>query len=178
MVLRGLVGPWSGEAYRHIPEGSPFDVLDFRFAGAGENRWNYPAQPTLYVAGDIAIALAEFARHLDNNRASGLRTALRARQLYRLHVRLERVLDLRRPDVRATLSIPDAPACFLEKAVARATAHYIRTVTTVQAIIVPSMAFLDEPDRWVGVLFLERLPAAPQAFVSSVERERVFRLEP
>jgi len=58
--LDDLVAPWSGDALRHIPAGSPFDVLDFRFAGLGaENRWNDPGQPTLYLAGDAGVAEIE-----------------------------------------------------------------------------------------------------------------------
>lgn len=178
MALPDLAGPWTGEAYRHIPAGSSYDILDFRFAGLTENRWNYRDQPTLYVASDLAVALAEMARHLDNIAGPGLEPVLRARELYRLTLKLERVLDLRSADVHAALSLAGAPHCFLEKEVARATAHYVRTVADAQAVLVPSMAFLDDPNRWVGVLFLEHLPGDAREFVTSVERERLFRLDP
>jgi hypothetical protein len=35
MALAGRLQRWSGAALRHIPAGSPYDVLDFRYAGRG-----------------------------------------------------------------------------------------------------------------------------------------------
>jgi hypothetical protein len=50
---------------RHIPAGSRCDALDTRFAGlAADNRWNEAAEPTFHLAGDLGVALAEYARHL------------------------------------------------------------------------------------------------------------------
>ena len=64
MHLSAHLAGWSGDAYRHIPKTSPFDVLDFRFAGLGaDNRWNTPGQPTLYLAGDEGVLIAEWGRH-------------------------------------------------------------------------------------------------------------------
>jgi RES domain-containing protein len=177
--LDGLLIPWSDYAYRHIPEGSSYDVLDFRFAGRGlENRWNYPRQPTLYLARDAGVAVAEFGRHLDENRAPALRSQVQARQLYRVQVRVERLLDLREASIQGAISIANAPHCFLTQDIARATANYIRATTSAQAILVPSMAFLDQPERWVSVLFLEKLPNDVRAFILSVERDGAFRLQP
>lgn len=178
MSVADFLVRWSADAYRHIPAGSSFDVLDFRFAGRGlDNRWNYPGQPTLYLAGDVGVALGELARHFEEDRTPTLKSQLAARQLYRLHVEVDRLLDLRDARVLEALSIEDAPRCFLDRAIARATAHFIRTVTLAPALLVPSTAFLDRPDRWVGVLFLEKLSADPRHFITSVVRDRSFRLE-
>jgi hypothetical protein len=80
--------------------------------------------------------------------------------------------------VHDAFSVVGAPHCFLDKEIARATANYIRVTTPAQAVLVPSMAFLDQPHRWVGVLFLEKLPNDVREFIISVERDRVFRLHP
>lgn len=179
MALDEFLRPWSGDAYRHIPAGSSFDVLDFRFAGRGhDNRWNDPGDRTLYLAGDHGVVVAEFARHLQLDRGNDRRIATQARQIYRLHVALEHVLDLRDPALRQALSLSGAPHAFLDKAVARATARYLRTVTPAPAIIVPSAAFIDAPDRWVLVLFLKKLPSNPSQFIRSVEPDGMMRIEP
>jgi RES domain-containing protein len=179
VTISALLAPWSEEAYRHIPEGSTIDVLDFRFAGlAADNRWNAPGESTLYLARDDGVAIAEFARHLEEDRTPALKGQTTTRQLYRLRVMIDRILDLRKSSVLEALSIENAPYCFLDKAVARATARYLRTVTPTQGILVPSIAFLDDPERWVSVLFLEKLPPDPRAFVTSVELDRVFRFGP
>ena len=87
------------------------------------------------------------------------------------------MLDLRDPRVLDALSIENAPQCFLDKRIAQVVARYLRLVTRTQGIIVPSMVFLDDLDRWTGVLFLEKLPGDPRAFVTTVEDAGVFRLD-
>jgi hypothetical protein len=83
--LDEFLRPWSGVAYRHIPAGSSFDVLDFRFAGRGhDNRWNDPGDRTLYLAGDHGVIVAEFARHLRLDRGNDARIVTQVRQIYRL----------------------------------------------------------------------------------------------
>ncbi len=58
MSLDAHLTPWTGTALRHLPSGTPFNVLDFRFAGLGaENRWNAPGHPTLYLAGDEGVLI-------------------------------------------------------------------------------------------------------------------------
>src|SRR4051812_16670198 len=47
-----------------IPDGAIYDILDFRLAGQShENRWNVYGEPTLYLASDHRVAIADFARH-------------------------------------------------------------------------------------------------------------------
>lgn len=168
MALAPLLRPWRGRALRHIPAGSPYDVLDLRFAGRGaENRWNEAGRPTLYLAGDEGVLIAEWGRHVAADRTPTLQRATLARAVYELDLAIDRVLDLRHPAACAALSIAGAPYAFADRAIARATAQFVRTTTTAQALLVPSMAFLDAPDRWCLVLFLEKLPA-PADFVSAV----------
>lgn len=172
MALDDQIASWSGPAYRHLPAESPYAVLDFRFAGrSAENRWNDQGATTLYLASDIGVAIAEFGRHFDENRSSSLGRLAVARTVHRLAVAIDRTLDLRDPRLWQALSLQHAPHCFLDKSIARATANFLRATTTAQALLVPSMAFLDQLDRWVMALFLEKLPVDPSGFVRSVQVE-------
>ena len=169
--------PWSGTGYRHIPAGAAFDVLDTRFAArAGTNRWNEPGDPTFYVAGDRAVALAEFARHLREDFSPALGPVLAERALYRLQLQLDRVLDLRAAEVREALGLRGDLGRFLDIAYARATANFVRRTGPAEGMLVPSMAFLDDPARWNLVLFLEKLPRDLATFIA-VSLDGAFRVD-
>lgn len=153
-------------------------MLDFRLAGrAPDNRWNSAGERTLYLAADAGVALAEFARHfaVNETRAGGRLTV--RRRLYAMRVTVDAVLDLRDPAVQHTLLLGDAPGCFLDKVVARSVAQFVRRVTPAQAILVPSMALLDDPTRWVAVLFLEKLPTDPAQFLINLQDVGTFAVE-
>jgi RES domain-containing protein len=159
MTLARHLQRWSGAALRHLPAGSPFDVLDFRYAGRGaDNRWNEPGLPTLYLAGDEGVLIAEWGRHFATNRTAQLQQLTVERSTFCLELAIDAVLDLRGDDVCAALSIANAPYCFADIGFARATAHFVRSTTDAQALLVPSMGFLDDLDRWCLVAFLEKLP--------------------
>src|SRR3712207_4323676 len=114
--LERFVRPWSGVGIRHIPAGSPFGPLDFRFAGLAEtNRWNVRGEPTLYLASDRGVALAEFARHLQDDRVPGFAPRTVERAVFRLTVTVQRVLDLRDSAVSEALGLTGAPRVFLER---------------------------------------------------------------
>lgn len=169
MPLNAYLKSWSGTALRHIPAGGRFDVLDFRFAGRGvDNRWNAPGQPTLYLAGDEGVLIAEWGRHFALNRTPTLKQQTVERAVYALTLAIDGVIDLRDNAVCDALSLANAPFCFTDLAVARATAYFIRTTTDAKALLVPSMGFLDDLDRWCLVIFLDKLPADPRSFVSAV----------
>jgi len=168
---------WIGGACRHVPDDSPFDVLDPRFAGRDpDNRWNAPGQPTFYLAGDHGVALAEFARHYPAHRRPDVGRGAEVRRVYDLDLRLDRVLDLRATEVWDALAIKGAPACFLDRSVTRQISSLVRS-TAAQAILVPSVAFLDDPARWVLAVFLEKVPP-PERFVTAVRKDGAFRVEP
>jgi hypothetical protein len=168
MVLSAHLERWSGDALRHIPAGARLDVLDFRFAGRGsDNRWNQAGQPTLYLAGDDGVLIAEWGRHFAVDRTPGLKQQTVERTVYRFSLTLDAVLDLRKEAVWRELSLEGAPTCFLDIPLARATANFIRVTTGAQALLVPSVGFLDKLDRWCLVLFLEKLPNTKD-FVLSV----------
>ena len=168
MGLSTHLDRWRGDAYRHIPAGSQIDVLDFRYAGRStENRWNEPGHPTLYLAGDEGVLIAEWGRHVAVNRSPALQNLTVERAVYRLTLEIDHLLDLRNPEVWTLLSLTGAPTCFTSTGVARATAHFIRGTTAAQALIVPSIGFLDQLDRWCLVLFLEKR-SEPASFVANV----------
>jgi RES domain-containing protein len=169
MTFSGFLNRWSGTALRHIPTGSPFDVLDFRYAGRGaENRWNVPGTPTLYLAGDEGVLLAEWGRHFDVSRTARLQQMTVERSTFALAVSVDRALDLRSDAVCRILCLEDAPICFSDTEVVRATAEFVRRTTEAQALLVPSMGFLDDLSRWCLVLFLEKLPPDPKRFITAV----------
>ncbi len=164
---------------RHIPDvpGLQADIYDFRFCGRShENRWNIAGEPTLYLARDKNVALAEYARHFRVDRTPGLAAQTHQRNVYRFQVELNFTLDLCRPDVWTELFLTDAPGCFTDKSVARAVAQFIRNTTPVQAMFVPSMAFLDDLTQWCLALFLEKLPSDPYAFLPAVTEDGSFRV--
>ncbi|MGB8702536.1 MAG: RES family NAD+ phosphorylase [Thermosynechococcaceae cyanobacterium] len=178
-LLQPLVGPWSGYAVRHIPDtpGRSDDIYDFSYAGRStENRWNVAGEPTLYLAKEKNVALAEYARHFQINRTLGLAAKTYRRKVYRFEVALDHVLDLRDQSVCSALSLLDAPICFKDKNVARATAGFIRKTTTVQAILVPSVAFFDDLEQWCLVLFLEKLPSEGRQFLPGVVEDGYFEI--
>lgn len=169
MALRAHLRPWSGTALRHIAAGAQYDVLDFRYAGRGaDNRWNAPDQPTLYLAGDEGVVIAEWGRHFAVNRTPALQLQTVERTIYRVRLTFEAVLDLRQQVVWADLSLTAAPQCFLNMTLARAVAQFVRSTTEAQALLVPSVCFLDQLDRWCLVVFLDRF-AHPSDFITAVE---------
>jgi RES domain-containing protein len=180
LAIADFIQPWIGDVYRHIPNGSPFPVTDFRFAGRSpDNRWNDVGEPTLYLASDPGLAIAEFARHLARDYAPNLLHQPLQRHLYRLRVHVEGVLDLCAPGAWLSLGdLDDAPNCFLSRDIARATARFVRATTSAQAIRVPSVAFLDDLDRWSLVVFLDKLTDKNDPFILEVEDAGVVAVTP
>jgi len=169
MTLAGHLKSWSGAALRHIPAGSSLDVLDFRYAGRGaDNRWNESGALTLYLAGDEGVLIAEWGRHFATSRTAQLQQMTVERNAFSIELSIDYVLDLRSEDVCNALPIDNAPYCFADINVARATAHFVRSTTAAQALLVPSMGFLDDLERWCLVAFLEKLPPDPRSFISAV----------
>ena len=70
---------------------------------------------------------------------------------------LQRTIDFRDATNRAQLSIDDLSRVALDPVAARALATFVRTALDVEAIWVPSVAFLDRPETGNLVVFLERL---------------------
>ena len=167
-MLDAHIRPWGGVGVRHIPANSPFGVLDTRFAGrVGNNRWNQSGDPTFYVASDRGVALAEFARHFRERQDAALADVASERALYQLAVHVGAVLDLRDPAARSALGLRGGHRRFLDVATARATATFVRRTSSAEALLVPSIAFLDDAARWNLVLFLEKLPRDLTQFITA-----------
>jgi len=177
MPLNARLRSFDGAGYRHLAAGvDQSKVLDFTWAGRDpDNRWNVVGEPTLYIAGDVGVAIAEWTRHFHVNLQPDLARQTVERTVYRLDVSVERLFDPRDGALCEALHLANAPHCFLDIAVARATAHFLRTTTTAQGLLVPSMAMLDDFNRWNLVLFLEKLPPNPALFIRRVEVEGPFK---
>ena len=132
-------------------------------------------EPTLYLAKEKDVVLAEYARHFKVDRTPRLAAQTYRRQVFCFRVELEYVLDLRNPKLWTELYLKDAPDCFKDKTIARATANFIRHTTSTQAIIVSSVVFLDELEQWCLILFLEKLQLAGK-FLPSVEADGFFQI--
>ncbi|MDQ6670761.1 MAG: RES family NAD+ phosphorylase [Chloroflexota bacterium] len=177
-MIAAFLHPWGGTAIRHIPAGSRFDVLDTRFAGlAADNRWNEAGEPTFYLAGDLGVALAEYARHLREDVGVTGTPPIYERAVYRVGVQVEALLDLRDHRVRSVIGLHGGARRFLDRGVARATAHFLRLTTSAEGLLVPSVAFLDDPSRWNLVLFLDKLPADVTSYMRATFH-RTVRVSP
>jgi RES domain-containing protein len=175
--LPDLVRPWAGTAYRHIPADAGYDIRDLRFAGRrSDGRWHWRGQPTLYLASDAGIAIGEFSRHLAIDRGGAVTRARRT--IYELGVRVDRAIDLRDPAVLQLIGRDDTPGCWLDPRIARAVATFFRDALTVQAVLVPSVVHLDDPERFNVVCFLENLPANPRSFLPRARRRATVTVEP
>lgn len=169
MLERALM-PWTGVAYRHISSRANRDVLDFRFVGRNaDNRWNTAAEPSLYLAGDPGVVIAEWGRNFGYRRSEDVSETSVERSVFRLTLRLNAVLDLRDPSVAIALGANDAPACFTDRATAQTTAAFVRATTSANAIFVPSIAFLDDFTRWNLVIFLDTLPTDAGTWITRTE---------
>ena len=178
MPLNDFLRPWSSRVYRHIPAGSPYSVLDLRFARrGGDHRWSEPGEPTLYLACDDGVAMVEFARHFQLDRGTAPTPGALDRDMYSLTAATQAILDLRDTALWTELSLANPPHCFLERAVARSIAKYLRTNTPAQGILVPSVGLLDQLHRWSAVLFLEKLPDDVSQFLRDEKLEFRFRVE-
>lgn len=179
MSLQAYIQPWFGYAVRHIPDvpDKNYNVYDFSYcAKSTENRWNFAGESTLYLAKEKEVALAEFARHFQVDRTPELANQTRRRKVYRFQVQLEFVIDLCNESIWKELSLTNAPDCFKNKGIARAIAHFLRNATSTQAIFVPSVAFLDNLEKWCLVLFLEKLSNDVYTFLPTVQEDGYFEI--
>jgi RES domain-containing protein len=163
---------WIGTGLRHIRANDQRDVLDFRYAGSGDsNRWNVPDQPTLYLASDPGVVIAEWGRHISPRFEAELNEDLSShRDVYSLKVRLDRVVDIRVPETAERVFLKERHCDVLDLEKTRTAAIVIRLQTDAQAMLVPSVAFLDDPSRWNLVVFLEKVPADTALWITDVTR--------
>src|SRR5215207_1213483 len=96
------------------------------------NRWSRPGEPTIYLGSDKAVALAEFARHIE-------RDSPVVAGLWTVDVQLDCVVDLR-SDVRSNTALAGDPRWLLERERCRSLAARFRAQGA-EGLIVPSVAF-------------------------------------
>nr|MCU0537076.1 hypothetical protein [Hydrococcus sp. Prado102] len=93
MTLQNFIQPWTGEGFRHLPDGN-YDVYDFSYAGlASNNRWNVLGEPTLYLASGLDVAAGEWSRHFQFDRPKQLAAKSKKRKVYCFEVKLTYTLD-------------------------------------------------------------------------------------
>jgi RES domain-containing protein len=169
------IQPWIGSGYRHIRQGGSQNILDFQFAGMGiDNRWNKQGSPTLYLAGDRGVVVAEWGRHLGIEYAPDT-PMIAQRTVFRLTIRLDSAMDLRAELNVEALGVTWSPTWFLDGEMTLGLAERIREESTAQAIIVPSIAFVDDLTRWNLVVFLKKVPADTKKW--TVKTESIGRLQ-
>lgn len=160
MIPPAELQPWVGRTYRHVPDIPNVDPLDFSWAGvAPDNRWNDSGVPAIYLTPTEGTAVAEWARHLQTSPLGPARR--RERALFTLEWALDQVVDLRSATVLAALAVTGpSPAWVLDKDACRRAARAVRSVPTVQAFLVPSMAFLDDLTHWNLIVYADRIEGA------------------
>ena len=144
---------WDRPLYCHAPADEQFDPDALGSAADASDRWCVAGEPTAYLAADAGVALAELARH---HPPGG--TAVE-RRIMRIEPRpgaVRALVDLRDAAVLRALGAPQELERYLNRELARFVAAAVRSDERHAGIIVPSMAFLDRPDRPTIVLFAER----------------------
>ena len=144
---------------------TPFDVNELVISSG--NRWSLTGQPTLYLASDPGVALAEAGRHW--GRAGG------DIALWSVRVTLDAVADLRRRDQWSGLTIPADPCWLLDRERCRGIASRLRSDGDADGLIVPSAALLDDPARYGIVVFVERLRRDLTVMVEPCRMEQVLQ---
>jgi len=158
MVLRRLLAPWSGDLLRHRPKGSTRSVIDDRHLGeADANRWSVRGLRAYYFALDVGIVAAEHARHIALDLPAGHSERI-AREVFRVHVALDRTLDLTDPRVVAAMGAEPIDRWILDVRRTQAASSYLLAhVPGLQGLIVPSVAFLDDHARTNIVVFRDAI---------------------
>lgn len=147
-----LLGPVSEDAACSGPPAPGLEVDGLVTTAA--NRWNREGEPTLYLAGDVGVALAELGRHEP--------ALARAVRIWRVRLTLDSALDLRDEATRAALGVPDDPRWYLDPDRCRDVAGRARATPGCDGLLVPSVAVLDDPRRWNAVVFAD-VPGRPLA---------------
>lgn len=177
MWLDDDASPLVGRFCRHVPDGSPYDPLDPRFAAAAiDNRWNDQGEPTLYLGSSHEVLAVEWARHFPREAPLEAGRGSRLRRIHDVDVALDTVLDLRKPSLSEALSLVNTPYCFVEKELCRSIARRLRAETSAQALIVPSLGMLDRNEAWILVLFVDKLPSFPAPYLAPAVADGTFGL--
>ncbi|MFL5672694.1 MAG: RES family NAD+ phosphorylase [Chloroflexota bacterium] len=113
------------------------------------NRWSAEGEPTIYLASDPGVGLAELGRHWDEQPDEC--------SVWSVRLTLDAAADLRDPGIRAALGLPEDRTWVLDADRCSALASRLRSEGMHDGMVVPSVAFLDDPSRWNAVVFVDRL---------------------
>jgi RES domain-containing protein len=164
-ALGRLVEPVSGDVFCHAPADRPFELEALARPDDGADRWSSPGTSTIYLAGDALVALGEFARHGD---AAGSDD----RRIVRLKLRRVPVLDLRRPAVVTAIGV-DPDRCGVDREESRSLSAVVRGTAICSGLVVPSMAFREDPERFNVVVFAEAVRSLDDCLGEATEIGRV-----
>jgi RES domain-containing protein len=170
---------WHGPLYCHVPEGDEVDLDALAEADGAQDRWNPPGRPTVYLASDPGVVLAEFGRHRGQGEPES------ACRIVRLGFGCESgldgidgLVDLRDPAVLGALGVQGGPVAFLDRTLARDVARRLRADPACRGLVVPSMALLDQPERCNVVVFADALPGGLRGVVRAWDATGEVRLSP
>lgn len=163
-----LSRPFRAPAWCAVPDGVDLDVAGL--ATTDGNRWSGPGEPTIYLAGDPGLALAERGRHWAAQQTEA--------DFWCVRVDLAAAVDLRHDATRTWLGLPDDIDWVLDPHTCRAVARLLRASSRYDGLIVPSVAFLDDATRWNAVVFLEHVrPSISEVIRPEGKALRLARLQ-
>jgi RES domain-containing protein len=168
--LEALVQPFGGRVHCHVPMDVPFSYDALARPDDGRDRWGASGTRTVYLAGDAGVALAEYARHRQVGSPGD------SRCLCSFLIQAVSVLDLRASEVMRLLGRSATGPGFLDRQEARAVSGAVRDAGVCQGLIVPSMAYLDRPERFNLVLFVEHLGVQLESLLADRETTGEVRL--
>jgi len=113
------------------------------------NRWNVEGVPTVYLAGDVGLALVEGGRHLPAHPPGGS-----DRTIWSVLVQARGIVDLR-PWLSDGLVAERA--WVFDRSRCHALADRLRSMEGVSGMLVPSAGSLDDVSRWNLVLYVDRI---------------------
>ena len=146
---------YRGDAYRCVPDNGPFEPRGLIDRDGENDRWHRRDEPTVYLALDPGVAVAEAGRHLEPTRSRDEKSRRTCHRILRIAVDAADLVDLRDRATREVVGAGDAPLGFLDRERSRSLAEELRSTTHARGLIVPSVAFLDDPSRANLVLFME-----------------------
>jgi RES domain-containing protein len=158
MALADLVVAWSGDVLRHRPRASSRSVLEDTYLGiADDNRWSARGVRAYYFASDVGVVGAEHARHIAIDVPGGHEDRIE-RSVFKVPVVLDRLLTLSDSQVITAMGAAPLNEWILDTGATQAAASYlIAHVRGLQGLIVPSVAFLDRPDRFNLVVYRDAI---------------------
>lgn len=110
-----------------------------------------------YFATDIGVIVAEYGRHVEVELPEG-RSERLARSVFEVDISLERILDLTDPRVVDAMGAEPIERWVLSLEATQSAASYVLAhVPDLQGLLVPSVAFLDHPERHNVVVYGDRI---------------------